>query len=274
MISFASRRALMLGMFTLLAIVILSVDRVMRVSLRDTSTYSGWGLLLVVITLALYNVRKKLPFIAVLSSSAAWLQFHIYLGLLSIVIFTLHMEFRIPSGVFEVALAALFVAVAGSGVIGLLLSRYLARRLTNIGEEVLYERIPSIRRQLADHVEDLVVECVAQNGSTVIAECHARLLKPFFTGPKNFWAHMTHSNRPQRTLLAELDAVERYTNESELATLRELAEYVRLKDTLDCHYALQSVLKLWPFVHIPLTYGLIILAIMHGMVAQAYVGGG
>ena len=40
----------------------------------------GYLMLAAVLFLALYNVRKKLPFVP-LGSSAAWLQWHIYVGL-------------------------------------------------------------------------------------------------------------------------------------------------------------------------------------------------
>ena len=52
----------------------------------------------------------------------------------------------IPLGVI---LAALYLGVAGSGVLGLWLSRWIPPRLRARGEEVLYERIPVHRRQLA-----------------------------------------------------------------------------------------------------------------------------
>ena len=47
---------------------------------------------------------------------------------------------------------------------------------------------------------------------------------------------------------------------------------VQRKDDLDYQYALQGALKLWLFVHIPLTYGLLVLAIFHGLAACAYGG--
>jgi peptidoglycan biosynthesis protein MviN/MurJ (putative lipid II flippase) len=53
----------------------------------------------------------------------------------------------------------------------------------------------------------------------------------------------------------------------------EIAELVRQKDGLDYHHSLQLTLKLWLFVHIPLTYGLLIFSFVHIVLVYAYSGG-
>ena len=54
---------------------------------------------------------------------------------------------------------------------------------------------------------------------------------------------------------------------------RELGELVLMKDDLDYHYALQGALKIWLFVHIPVTFVMLILAVFHGLMAQAFSTG-
>ncbi len=54
------------------------------------------------------------------------------------------------------------------------------------------------------------------------------------------------------------------------ASQKELAE---TKDALDYHYAHQATLKAWLFVHVPLTYGLLIVAAAHLVLAYAFTGG-
>jgi peptidoglycan biosynthesis protein MviN/MurJ (putative lipid II flippase) len=53
----------------------------------------------------------------------------------------------------------------------------------------------------------------------------------------------------------------------------ELAALVREKDTLDLHRAMQLLLKGWLFVHIPLTYGMLVFASLHVVVVYAFSGG-
>jgi hypothetical protein len=48
---------------------------------------------------------------------------------------------------------------------------------------------------------------------------------------------------------------------------------VRQKDGLDYHHALQLTLKLWLFVHIPLTYSLLIFSLVHLVLVYAFAGG-
>jgi hypothetical protein len=71
----------------------------------------------------------------------------------------------------------------------------------------------------------------------------------------------------------ELEDLRRYLNEQERATLEKLAQLVRQKDGLDYHHAVQTTLKLWLFVHVPLTYGLMIFSLMHIVLVFAFSGG-
>ena len=66
--------------------------------------------------------------------------------------------------------------------------------------------------------------------------------------------------------------LERYLDPVERRARDELVELVGLKDDLDYHYALQAVLKRWLFVHIPLTYAMLVLAGVHGFLAVAFSG--
>ena len=63
--------------------------RVLESRLTPSSFATGYLMLAAVLFLALYNVRKKLPFLP-LGSSAAWLQWHLYVGLGSVGVFALH----------------------------------------------------------------------------------------------------------------------------------------------------------------------------------------
>jgi hypothetical protein len=74
-------------------------------------------------------------------------------------------------------------------------------------------------------------------------------------------------------LLGEVTGLERYATDDEKVALNALAELVELKDELDYQYAHQGILKTWLFLHIPLTYVLLILASVHGYLAHAFAGG-
>ena len=52
--------------------------------------------------------------------------------------------------------------------------------------------------------------------------------------------------------------------------MTQLAEFVRAKDNLDFQRAVQGMLKGWLFVHIPLTYALLLFAAVHGLLAWRF----
>ena len=73
--------------------------------------------------------------------------------------------------------------------------------------------------------------------------------------------------------MTKADDLRRFTNEAERAALDKLAALVRQKDGLDYHRALQLTLKLWLFVHIPLTYGLLVFTVLHIVLVFGFSGG-
>ncbi|HEY5040748.1 MAG TPA: hypothetical protein VIK53_01975 [Verrucomicrobiae bacterium] len=239
-------------------------------ALPDYAFLTGWALLAGMFVLTIYNVRKKLPFLP-LGKSETWLQIHIFLGFFTTLLFLIHLNFRLPHGWFEIALAWLFVLVSGSGFVGLFFSRILPRRLATRGGEVIFEKIPALRHVLKAEAETLSLGTDAK--SPVIAEFYTKRLAPFFSGPKNSWLHFVESRRPVSALLAELEDLRRFATDDERQRIERLAAIVRQKDGLDYHRALQLALKLWLFVHIPLTYGLLIFTALHIVLVFGFSGG-
>lgn len=233
---------------------------------------SGWALFVVMLALTFYNARKKISFLPLISSEA-WLQFHIYAGLLTAVLFLVHINYKMPTGWFDGILASLYVLVMISGFFGLVASRAIPRRLTTRGGEVLFERIPGIRRQLQERAEMLALQSVEQVKSSTIADFYLRELKYFFDGKRNVLSHLFEVRTPLNLLLNKITDLNRYLNDSERATMDEIAVLVREKDGLDYHYSLQLVLKLWLFVHIPLTYSLLLWTLAHVVLVFAFSGG-
>jgi len=266
------RRQFFLGMFALLAATVaaLWVHRRFQHELPDYAYLTGWVLFAAMLVLTFFNARKKLPFLP-LGRAETWLQIHIYLGFFTVVLFLIHLNFRAPHGGFEITLTWLFGLVSASGVVGLFFSRTLPRRLATRGGEVIFEKIPALRHALKTEAENLALGADAK--SPVIAEFYAKRLAPFYAGPKNLWLHVVESRRPLNAVTAEIEDLRRFATEAERATLEKLAALVRQKDGLDYHRALQLALRLWLFVHIPLTYGLLIFTALHLVLVFGFSGG-
>ncbi len=266
------RRQLFTGIVSLgvaSAVALMAHAQFSRV-LPNYAYLTGWLLFAVMVVLAAYNVWKKLPFLP-LGNSENWLQFHIYAGFFTVILFLIHVNFRVPTGWFEGTLAWLYVLVTGSGIVGLVLSRVLPRRLSTRGGEVIYEKIPALRHALQQSAETLALG--EGTPSPAIAEFYGRKLAGFFSGPRSFWRHLMESRRPLNAVMVELEDLRRYLNDRERATLEKLAQLVRQKDGLDYHHAVQTALKLWLFIHLPLTYSLMIFSLLHIVLVFAFSGG-
>jgi hypothetical protein len=245
--------------------------RLLRASFRPDAIYSGLLLFLLVLGLALFNARKKLPFLP-LMKAATWLQVHIYAGWFCLFVFLLHIRFQIPRGPMEATLAVIFCLVVFSGFFGLYISRSFPSRMVNSGEALLYERIPAYRLRLQRDVEDLVRKAEAETESSTLADFYVQRLRGFFARvPPATYALVSAEHRLQ-ALLAEMNALDRYLSAQEKAIASDIRDWIETKQNLDFQYAAQRLLKLWLFVHIPLTYSLILLGLAHGLVATLYAG--
>jgi hypothetical protein len=241
------------------------------VSLYQPAFLTGWLLFAIILFLALYNSRKKLSMVP-LGTAASWRQWHIYLGFLSVLTFAMHVSWSIPNGVLEGALALFFVVVAGSGLIGLYIARRYARMLTRRTEEVVLERIPQFIADLRAQAEAVVLESAVETGSSSIADFYNDRLAVFFAAPRNMWLHLQGSRRATFARMTDMDIMTRYLDDQEMVYADKLRGLVERKDRLDYAYALQTVLKAWLFVHIPATYGLILLALLHLLLAYSFGG--
>jgi hypothetical protein len=265
----SSRRELGLGLLVLFSGALIFVDYALTSHLRRAALFSGATLLALVLFLTLFNARKKLPFLPLLRAST-WMQFHIYAGYLSVILFGIHTRWRIPHGSLETILALLFLAVAASGVFGIFISRWIPPRLAVYGQTVIFERIPAMRVEMRRKAEELVVESVAATHSSTLADFYERKLRDFFARPQSIRQHLMGNRKPMFNLLSELEGLDRYLNAREREVVADLTDLIRTKDNLDYQLAGQGALKAWLFVHIPLTYALILIAFGHAILAWSF----
>jgi len=272
MMTFKSRRNWGLTVSAILAVAFAVAMLTYSVMLQNTAFLSGWVLFTLMILLTLYNVRKKLTY-PPLFKSASWMQFHIYAGLISFVVFFFHTGWRLPTGPFESILYVMFILLSGSGFIGLYLTRTVPKSLAHRGREVIFERIPRFVRELKEQAEALVLESVAVNDSTILSDYYSEKLADYMSQPRRFGLHVFMVDRTRRDFQHELQALHRYMNDEERAVAEKLSDVLAFKDDLDFHYARQGMLKGWLFLHVPLTYGLLIFVTAHMVLVHAFSGG-
>ncbi len=265
------RRAGFLGGLFVVSVATFFGWRVLQAALRPEAIYTGLLLIALVFGLAFFNARKKLPFLP-LVKAATWLQIHIYAGWFCLFVFFLHIGFRLPTGLLEVVLAIVFCLVILSGIFGLYISRELPPRLARSGEPLLYERIPAFRLRIQREVEGLVRLAERETESSTLGNFYVEYLRDFFTRRPTAFSALGRAGRKWHALYAETKALDRYLNEREKTIAVEIRDWIETKRNLDFQYAAQRLLKLWLFVHIPLTYSLILLGIVHGVLATLYAG--
>ena len=242
-------------------------------ALARTAYQTGYVLYAAVGLLALYNLRKKLPALP-LGTSAGWLQLHIYIGIGSVTVFALHTGAQLPGGPLELALAIVYLATISSGLWGLYLSRTIPAQLTRTGEQFTYERIPALRRKVQTRAQGVLQEAVATSGATTLTNFYTAYLYDYLERPRSLRYLFRPTTGWRKRLLRKMHDLKRYLNADEQQACEKLFHIVRTKDNLDFHEARQRLLKLWLFGHVALTYSLVLLATLHGVVALAFRGDG
>lgn len=269
MTQFVRRRTIGFSVIIIATAVMLVSASAMKTALRRPEAWLGWILLGLIISLAAYRLRKQVSVLP-LGSSATWLQLHIYTGILTLPVFLMHTGFRMPVGIIEVPLGLIFLTVFVSGVVGLILTRHIPRRLTSRNEEVIFERIPAYIRRLRLDAESCVLGNEETPPSEVVGRLYSDYLQSFFKRPCNFLRHVLHSGGPLASLIRRLEDTRRFLPVEEQSAIDRLIELVTRKDELDYQFTMQTLLKYWLFIHVPLTWALLVFAAFHIIIARAF----
>lgn len=258
--------------WTGLALTLFSlVVRYLEDNLHESSSFSGWFLTTAVLVLAAFHWRKRVPVLASLGSAAGWMQFHIYLGLSTFVMFGWHVHWSFPVGRLEQALALAYLLVGGSGLSGLYLTRTTPRRLALVQRQFIYEQIPILRREVSRRAQNLVL--AGEGSNEILARVYVNRVAGFLEGRRDWWFAWWPNGTGCRKLIGELVSLDRYLAPSQREASRQLMGLIREKDDLDYHEALQGRLKGWLFLHIALTYSLLTLMVVHIVMVHAFAGG-
>jgi hypothetical protein len=248
-------------------------------ALRDPRYLDGWVLAGGVIVQLCFHVAIKAAGLSA-KSAMRWRKLHIFLGYLLIATFLSHTDFSLPDTGFERALWAAFVLVALSGIFGTYLAWSLQAK--RIDERVRYDRIPVRRTKLARDVRAVVTEIdqaapvmalPAPPYDAWIMDLFNTHLRDFFQGPRNFTAHLIGSQRPLKRLTDEIDNLSSYVDQHGQEKLAAIKNLVVKKDRLDFARVYLGLTKGWLFVHVPATYALVVLMVLHVLVVYSFSSG-
>ena len=165
------RRQSQWAIFTAAAAVLLLAVYVAYVLLSVNGARGGSALGLVfgslgtgvIVFECLLGLRKKYP-ASPLGRVKTWLSAHTWLGLLAFLLILMHSGFRWGHGL-SAALMWLFLVVAASGVLGVVLQNYIPRRMTEtVPRETIFEQIPTVIYGLRTEADERVEFITADLG--------------------------------------------------------------------------------------------------------------
>ena len=247
--------------------------------LRDPRYFDGWVLAGGMSLQVAFHIAIKTASLSP-KSATRWRNIHILVGYLLIAAFISHTDFSLPDTGFEWALWAGFVLVTLSGVFGTYLAWSL-RAKHGIDERIAYDGIPTRRAELARDVYavakvDLPAAAIALPATPYdawIMDLYTNHLRDFFRGQRNFAAHLIGSRRPLKRLTDEIDALSPYVDKQSQQKLAVIKNLVVEKDFLDFARVYLGLSKGWLFVHVPVTYALIVLSVLHVVVVYSFSSG-
>lgn len=248
--------------------------------LRDPRYLDGWVLAGGMIAQLYFHIAIKTASLSPKSVSALR-KFHIFVGYLLIAAFVSHSDFSWPDTGFEWALWACFVLVSLSGIFGTYLAWSLQAK-SDIAERFGTDRIATRYAELAQDVHAIIAMkdpataafgLPAPPDDAWIMDLYTNHLKDYFQGPRNVTAHLIGSRRPLQRLTDEIDSLTRYVDKQAQEKLAAIKTLVVEKDRIDFARVYLALGKGWLFVHVPATYALIVLSVLHVFVVYAFSSG-
>ncbi len=249
-------------------------------ALRDPRYLDGWVLAGGVGLQLYYHVARKRARLPP-KSAKRWRRIHILAGYVMIAAFAMHSDFSMPDTELEWALWVCFVLVATSGLFGTYLAWSL-RTKRGIDETLDPDRIPMQRAELAREVHAVIFANDAAAAAIPlpalpydhwIADLYTHRLRDFFAHHRNTPAHLMGSRRPLEQLVHEIDDLTRYVDRSHQEILATIKTLVVEKDRLDLAAVHLGLTRGWLWVHVPVTYSLIVLSVLHVVVVYSYSAG-
>jgi hypothetical protein len=247
-------------------------------ALRDPRFLDGWVLAAGMSLQLGFHIAVKTNRLPP-KSVMRWRKVHVFVGYLLIAAFLSHSDFSLPNSGFEWALWLAFVLVTLSGLFGTYISWSLQAK-GEIDERVGYDRLGVRVAKLARDVHDIV----ATPGPTAIGlptppynawiiDLYTNHLRDFFGGHRNLSSHLIGSKHALKRLTSEIDNLSRYVDAPSQEKLAAIRNLVVEKDRLDFARVHFGLAKVWLFVHVPITYALIVLSVLHVLVIYAFSSG-
>lgn len=218
--------------------------------------------------LAYFGIRKR-SYRSRFGTLEQWLQSHIYLGVLAMVILLLHTGGRFNDKI-AVATLILVAIVVGSGIAGAILYVTVPRLLTEVESNLTVDEISEQMNQLSKQMAR-----IASARSEPFQRIYRQLIDEGRPGWLAGWRLILSRMRHKSGASSDWAPLLRLVPKDEEGELRQMLVVSRQRKELLLRLLFQqrykNVLESWLYVHVPFTMALLVLAIVH-VVAVFYYG--
>jgi hypothetical protein len=259
--------------------VVLYVVWAYESALRDGNFFDGWLLAGAIGMQIWFHARRKVVTTSA-QSNKRWMWIHIFNGYVILALLLSHTDFTLPDSIYEWAMWLSLVLISLSGIFGTYL-KWGAQAKLRGQDEISPERAQKRRKELAIAVQNLArkeedtleLPLPATPYQAWLEDFYASTLRPFFDRPQNYMGHMVGSQRHIKKILQEIEGLDRYLNRDGREKLHAMKQLVLEKDRLDFALVQMQLSKVWLLVHLPLSYGLVVLVAFHIIIVYSFASG-
>jgi hypothetical protein len=239
----------------------------------------------------LLSLRKRFP-VWRMGRAQTWMRGHLWLGLISYAIILLHSGFSFGHGALTFWMMVLFTVVIGSGLVGAALQHYMPQMITQmVPMETIYGDSAHVLRDLQEEAERIVADIcgpvVAQNAAAASAtgmsistlvqvmdkaataemqRFYEQEMLPYLKQAGARGSVLANNNASAGTFKNLRTLLPVTVHEA----LNDLENICYEKRQIDLQARLHRILHGWLFVHIPLSYALLVMGAIHAVVALRY----
>ena len=224
---------------------------------------------LLILLLAYYGIRKR-SYRSTFGTMEQWLQSHIYLGILVLVLLVLHTGGRFNDMVAVTTLILVAVVIL-SGIAGAIFFVTVPRLLTEVESNLTVEEISTQLNQLARNMARL-----ANGRSQAFVRIYDGLMAESTPGWLAGWRLLFSRMRrgPQQST-ADWSKLLGLVGKDEQDQLRQMLVFSRQRKELLIRLMYQqrykNILEFWLYIHVPVTIAVIVFGTVH-VVAVFYYG--
>jgi hypothetical protein len=255
----------------LFSLVICAAGYCLNLLLAEVNPGNAWGLTygtlatVVMAGVALYGVRRR-RLKSNLGASRTWVQFHLYAGVLFLVLVFMHIGFRLPSGALNWLMWTLSIWVTVSGLIGVAIQKVIPRMLASgLSVEAVFERIPDLVAQIRERAEKLAGTC-----ADPIKDLYRRSIAPALAAPQPRVLYYVDITGGIQSRMQQFEYLRQFLDAGDRENLEQLRALFKTKLELDAHYTLQKALRWWLYTHLPPSIVLLVAVVIHLWVVVYY----